>query len=46
MLRDEAKDVLGEQFDLKEFHRFVLNHGPAPFELLEKYFEEWLNDQV
>ena len=46
MLRDEAEEVLGDDFDLKEFHRFVLDHGPAPFELLEKYFEEWLNDSV
>lgn len=42
MLRDKAKEVLGENFDLKEFHTFVLDYGPAPFELLEIYFEQWL----
>lgn len=43
MLRDEAKETLGDAFDLKEFHRFVLDYGPAPFELLEMYMEEWLH---
>lgn len=42
MLRDKAKEVFGENFDLKEFHTFVLDYGPAPFELLEIYFEQWL----
>ena len=42
MLRDEAKERLGDRFDLKEFHKFVLDYGPAPFELLEIYMEEWL----
>lgn len=41
-LRDNAKEVLREYFDLKEFHRFVLDYGPAPFCLLETYFEQWL----
>lgn len=43
-LKKQAQDALGEKFDLKEFHRFVLEHGPAPFELLEAHFEEWLNE--
>lgn len=43
-LREQAEEALGEAFDLKEFHRFILEHGPAPFELLETYFEEWLTE--
>lgn len=41
-LRAKAKERLGEAFKLKEFHTFVLDYGPAPFTLLEMYFEQWL----
>lgn len=44
-LREQARNCLGSDFDLKEFHEFVLSYGPAPFELLETYLEEWLNKQ-
>lgn len=42
-LKEVAEDSLGSDFDLKEFHRFVLTYGPAPFTLLENYMEEWLH---
>ena len=35
-LRDEMKQALGERFSLKEFHRLVLENGPAPFYILRK----------
>lgn len=41
-LKERAIDCLGSNFDLKEFHKFILDYGPAPFTLLEKYFENWL----
>ena len=41
-LRNKAQEMLGEKFDLKEFHTFVLEYGPAPFALLERYFEQWV----
>jgi uncharacterized protein (DUF885 family) len=43
-LRDQAKEKLGEDFDLKEFHRFLLDYGPAPFEILEKHLNIWLDN--
>ena len=35
-LRDDVKAVQKEQFSLKEFHRLVLETGPAPFDILRK----------
>ena len=35
-LHKEAEELLGEDFDLKEFHEFLLEYGPAPFPLLKK----------
>ncbi len=35
-LRDELKQAQGERFSLKEFHRLVLENGPAPFYILRK----------
>lgn len=41
-LRDQAKEALGDDFELIEFHKFILDYGPAPFELLNDYFKEWV----
>ena len=46
MLKEQARNCLGSKFDLKEFHKFILDYGPAPFELLETYFKEWLTEQI
>lgn len=44
-LKETAISCLGSNFDLKEFHRFILDYGPAPFDLLETYFQEWIRKQ-
>ena len=44
-LRDRAKEALGDAFDLKEFHKFLLDYGPAPFEILEKDLNRWLKSE-
>lgn len=36
-LRDAVKKDRGEDFNLKEFHKEVLEIGPAPFSVLKKY---------
>ncbi|NLJ96690.1 MAG: DUF885 domain-containing protein [Clostridiales bacterium] len=41
-LRNKAESVLGETFDLKEFHQFILDIGPAPFEIIEDRMDTWL----
>lgn len=43
-LKEKARDRLGSAFDLKEFHKFILDYGPAPFELLDTYFEDWVQE--
>lgn len=45
-LHDYAKSVLGDDFSLKEFHRTILDIGPAPFAILEKYFLEYYSPQT
>ncbi len=44
-LKEQARNCLGSNFDLKEFHKFILSYGPAPFDLLEIYFNDWLKTQ-
>lgn len=44
-LREKAEDALGEQFDLKEFHTFLLDIGPAQFEIIEDRLDGWLDAQ-
>lgn len=40
-LRGEAKDTLGERFDIKGFHDAVLEAGPVPLDLLGELVREW-----
>lgn len=39
-LRDNQKELLGDDFDLKDFHRKILEIGPVQFPVLEKYMQE------
>jgi uncharacterized protein (DUF885 family) len=41
-LRDTAKQTLGSRFDLKEFHRAVLQDGAEPLEILDRRVHEWI----
>jgi len=40
--RETASNKLGSKFDLKEFHQFLLDVGPVPFDILGKKMEEWM----
>lgn len=44
-LKEEAQKELGDDFDIKEFHKFLLETGPAPFYIIEDYMEEWMAEQ-
>ena len=44
-LRDEAQYALGSAFDLLEFHRFLLDFGPAPFPVIRSYMLDWIETQ-
>ncbi|MFP4697664.1 MAG: DUF885 domain-containing protein [Eubacteriales bacterium] len=45
-LRENAQKALGENFDYKEFHRFILDIGPAPYGIINEQFELWLDEQL
>jgi uncharacterized protein (DUF885 family) len=40
-LRKQACAVLGEKFDLREFHDELLRHGPLPMGLLDEQISAW-----
>ena len=44
-LKEKAQKELGSDFDVKDFHRFLLETGPAPFYIIEDYMEEWMEEQ-
>lgn len=44
-LRDKAKRELGEQFNLRAFHDFVLGGGALPLTVLEHQVDEWIRKQ-
>ena len=42
-LRNKAENLLGEKYDIKDFHHEVLKRGSLPLDLLEYYIDEWIN---
>jgi uncharacterized protein (DUF885 family) len=40
-LKKDAKDRLGSAFSEKEFHRALLQIGPAPFSIIQKYMTDY-----
>ena len=44
-MREEASAALGNAFDPLEFHRFILDFGPAPFPLIQRHLREWIREQ-
>ena len=42
-LRNKAEKLLGDKYDIKDFHYEVLKRGSLPLDLLEFYIDEWIN---
>lgn len=42
-LKEAAMEALGSAFDVKEFHRFILEIGPCQFEIIEDRMEDWID---
>lgn len=41
-MRNTAERTLKDSFNLKDFNTFLLDMGPAPFTVIEPYFNTWL----
>lgn len=44
-MRREAEAALGNRFDLRAFHDYLLSGGPMPIDLLEERMKEWVGKQ-
>ena len=44
-LRERAREALGADFDIREFHRVVLTQGSLPLHLVEREVEHWIAAQ-
>ena len=45
-LRENAKDILQEKFDIRSFHDTVINSGPLPLNILEERVDNWINEEL
>jgi uncharacterized protein (DUF885 family) len=45
-LREEARQKLGDKFDIRAFHDEVLGNGALPLDVLDSEVGAWINNQV
>ncbi|WP_282081144.1 DUF885 domain-containing protein [Aquimarina algiphila] len=45
-LRENAKEKLGDKFDIREFHDVVLTNGAVPLTILEELVEQWIANTI
>jgi len=45
-LRSKAENALGDQFVAKDFHKFLLDIGPAQFSVINNYMDLWVKRNV
>lgn len=44
-LKTKCEEKLGKDFNLKEFHKVILDTGPCPFSLLERKIDSYLQEK-
>lgn len=45
-LRKRAKEMLGDKFDIREFHNVILKHGAVPLTLLEALVDQHIKETL
>jgi len=45
-MRRNAESLLGDQFDLREFHDVLLGNGALPIAMLESIVERWIDETL
>lgn len=45
-LREQAKQALGDKFDIREFHDVILKNGPLPLNVLEEFVNEYVKSKA
>lgn len=45
-LREQARQALGDRFDIRKFHDAILEEGPLPLDVLEEHMNQWLKMQL
>jgi uncharacterized protein (DUF885 family) len=43
-IREKAKRVMGDKFDIRQFHTLLLKNGPLPLDVLEQQIMDWANN--
>ena len=41
-LRKKSEEVLGDRFEIREFHDRVLENGAIPLDVLQKHIMQWM----
>jgi uncharacterized protein (DUF885 family) len=45
-LRADARDRLGDEFDIKGYHQVILENGMLPLYVLEEVVNEWVEAEL
>ena len=45
-LRNKSEKLLGDKYDIKDFHYEVLKRGSLPLDLLEFYIDKWIEESL
>ena len=43
-LRNSMSKKMGDDFTLKDFHQFLMEIGPAPFDIIEAHMDTWIEN--
>ena len=45
-MRRNAEEILGDRFDLREFHDVLLQNGALPIAMLEAVVERYIDEKL